>query len=379
MHAATAQSDYSRRASRTSRERRSELDEQPASATRRRAASRERAGAARGGARRWADAAVRIDGDAAIAARVSVGSQADARRRSRPFLLEETYEALDAIDRGDLDALPGEFGDVLFQCVFHAQIAAEPALRSRPTPRRDHRASSSAGTRTCSRPTAGRCRAARSVVPRHDARGGLTAMGSDQGERAAARATRARARRRAARAARAAPRARDRHARRRRRLRLDDTGDVVDKIDEEVRELRDALTRVPARAAEELGDLLFSIANLARSSASSRNPRFGRERQVHAPFDGAGGRLRAAAAHRCTARRSPIWRRRGVGPRRVSADARRHRATSARSRSRIRAHGRRSRDRSRRRDPCGRPARPSPRSARRRPARDGRTDCRGRR
>src|SRR6187401_1845268 len=43
----------------------------------------------------------------------------------RPFLLEETYEALDALDRGDLKALPGELGDVLFQCVFHSQIAAE--------------------------------------------------------------------------------------------------------------------------------------------------------------------------------------------------------------------------------------------------------------
>ncbi len=40
--------------------------------------------------------------------------------------------------------------------------------------------------------------------------------------------------------------------------------DVVDKIDEEVRELREALTESPARAADELGDLLFSIANLAR-------------------------------------------------------------------------------------------------------------------
>jgi MazG family protein len=40
--------------------------------------------------------------------------------------------------------------------------------------------------------------------------------------------------------------------------------DVVDKIDEEVRELRDALTQSPARAADELGDVLFSIANLAR-------------------------------------------------------------------------------------------------------------------
>jgi MazG family protein len=42
------------------------------------------------------------------------------------------------------------------------------------------------------------------------------------------------------------------------------TGDVLEKIDEEVRELRGALGESPARAAEELGDLLFSVANLAR-------------------------------------------------------------------------------------------------------------------
>ena len=43
----------------------------------------------------------------------------------RPHLLEETYEAIETIDRGDMEALPAELGDVLFQCVFHAQIAAE--------------------------------------------------------------------------------------------------------------------------------------------------------------------------------------------------------------------------------------------------------------
>ena len=40
--------------------------------------------------------------------------------------------------------------------------------------------------------------------------------------------------------------------------------DVLEKIDEEVRELREAMRESPARAAEELGDLLFSLANLAR-------------------------------------------------------------------------------------------------------------------
>jgi tetrapyrrole methylase family protein / MazG family protein len=40
-------------------------------------------------------------------------------------LLEETHEALDAIDAGDRDLLREELGDVLLQVVFHAQMAAE--------------------------------------------------------------------------------------------------------------------------------------------------------------------------------------------------------------------------------------------------------------
>jgi ATP diphosphatase len=40
-------------------------------------------------------------------------------------LLEETYEVLDAIDREDFHALEGELGDFVFEAVFLAQIAAE--------------------------------------------------------------------------------------------------------------------------------------------------------------------------------------------------------------------------------------------------------------
>jgi MazG family protein len=40
-------------------------------------------------------------------------------------LLEETYETLEAIDRGDLDNLREELGDLLLQVVFHAEIAEE--------------------------------------------------------------------------------------------------------------------------------------------------------------------------------------------------------------------------------------------------------------
>lgn len=43
----------------------------------------------------------------------------------KPYLLEETYEALETIDRKDYTKLCEELGDVLLQVIFHSQIAAE--------------------------------------------------------------------------------------------------------------------------------------------------------------------------------------------------------------------------------------------------------------
>src|SRR5688572_9300004 len=43
----------------------------------------------------------------------------------RGFVLEETYEVLDAIDREDHAALRGEIGDLLFEGVFLAQLEAD--------------------------------------------------------------------------------------------------------------------------------------------------------------------------------------------------------------------------------------------------------------
>ena len=42
-----------------------------------------------------------------------------------PYTIEEAYEVADAIERGDLENLKDELGDLLFQVVFHAQIARE--------------------------------------------------------------------------------------------------------------------------------------------------------------------------------------------------------------------------------------------------------------
>jgi ATP diphosphatase len=42
-----------------------------------------------------------------------------------PYTIEEAYEVADAVERGDMRHLRDELGDLLFQVVFHAQIASE--------------------------------------------------------------------------------------------------------------------------------------------------------------------------------------------------------------------------------------------------------------
>jgi len=184
----------------------------------------------------------------------------------RPFLLEETYEALDAIDRGDLDGLCGELGDVLFQCVFQSQIAAESgrfdladAMRSVTEKLvRHHPHVFAASGRPLTKAQRGRrqARTSGAVV--------------EQWERlkAGEQAAHGQKKRVLAGVPRALPALLRAHEIGTRVAAVgfdwpDATG-VVDKIDEEVRELRAAVGESPARAADELGDLLFSIANLAR-------------------------------------------------------------------------------------------------------------------
>jgi tetrapyrrole methylase family protein/MazG family protein len=58
--------------------------------------------------------------------------RAQSHESLRPYLLEEAYEAVEAIDRGNLPALAEELGDVLLQVVLHAQIAVEAGSFSLP-------------------------------------------------------------------------------------------------------------------------------------------------------------------------------------------------------------------------------------------------------
>ena len=43
----------------------------------------------------------------------------------KPFLIEETFEVVDALEEGKPDKIKEELGDLLFQIIFHARIAEE--------------------------------------------------------------------------------------------------------------------------------------------------------------------------------------------------------------------------------------------------------------
>jgi tetrapyrrole methylase family protein/MazG family protein len=47
------------------------------------------------------------------------------RESLKPFLVEETYEVLEAIDEGKPEKIKEELGDLLFQIIFHCQLASE--------------------------------------------------------------------------------------------------------------------------------------------------------------------------------------------------------------------------------------------------------------
>src|SRR5262249_50641694 len=49
------------------------------------------------------------------------------RASLRPYLIEEAYETLEALDAGETGHIVKELGDLLFQVVFHCQIAQEQA------------------------------------------------------------------------------------------------------------------------------------------------------------------------------------------------------------------------------------------------------------
>jgi MazG family protein len=176
----------------------------------------------------------------------------------RPFVLEETYELLDALDQDDYEALKHELGDFLFEAVFLAQICEE-----------EGRFSIADSIQSI----------ADKLIRRHphifDARAGLTpAEVKQQWEE-----IKAQERRDAGQPEKTVlsgvPRSMPSLLRayelstRAAQVGFDwvKTGDVIDKAEEELRELRDAVQNTGPKsreAEEEFGDLLFSLVNVAR-------------------------------------------------------------------------------------------------------------------
>jgi MazG family protein len=175
----------------------------------------------------------------------------------KPYLIEEAYEVLEALEGGDRAQIQEELGDLLFQVVFHAQIAAErneftiadvlDRLIAKMVDRHPH----VFGDASVSTPTealrqwerlknreaeaAGRTRSVIDGVPR-----ALPAL--IRAQRLQSKAS---------------------------RVHFDwpDAARAWEKVEEEVRETSDAvLSGDGDRLREELGDLLFSLVNVARLS-----------------------------------------------------------------------------------------------------------------
>ena len=192
----------------------------------------------------------------------------------RPFVLEETYEVLEAIDGGDRDALREEIGDMIFEGVLLAQVCAEAgdftvadsvrSIADKLVRRHPHVFGDAERAKTADEvlgrweeakareraaaPDGGQPKTILGGVPRS-----LPALlrAHEMGTRAAAVG-----------------------------FDWERPGDVLAKIEEEVAELREATERLTAARAssadasdadrrrrhveEEMGDLLFAIANLSR-------------------------------------------------------------------------------------------------------------------
>lgn len=172
-----------------------------------------------------------------------------------PYTIEEAYEVADAIERQDWGELKGELGDLLFQSVFHAQMAQEAGLFSF-----DDVANTMSDK----------------MVARHP-----HVFGDESRDKSPEQQTRDwEAIKAAERAGKAQKGALDGVAvglpallrafklqKRAARVGFDwpDTTQVLDKIAEEARELVEARDSLPQdKVEEEMGDLLFVLANLAR-------------------------------------------------------------------------------------------------------------------
>ena len=172
----------------------------------------------------------------------------------KPYVLEETYELLEAIDSNDPAKIANELGDLLLQVVFHAQLGAErgefdlESVAERIISKLVHRHPHVFGTATVED--------ADEVLKNWEL---LKAQEPETNDRTsvldgvpAALPALRRATKIQKRAAHVG-------------FDWEDVTGPLAKIDEETRELRAAGTDAPrAKLAEEIGDLLFAVANASR-------------------------------------------------------------------------------------------------------------------
>jgi ATP diphosphatase len=176
-----------------------------------------------------------------------------------PDTIEEAYEVAEACERGDPTALKDELGDLLFQVVFHARMAEEAGLFAF-----DDVARTIAEKMLRRHPHV----FADAVVP--DAAAQTTAWEEHKAaeRRAKAAAGTAESALDGVGAALPALTRAEKLQRRAARVGFDwpDLPPILDKIAEEIGELRHELDigADRARIADEVGDLLFSVVNLAR-------------------------------------------------------------------------------------------------------------------
>jgi len=177
-----------------------------------------------------------------------------------PYTIEKAYEVAEAAERGEREALKEELGDLLLQVVFHARVAeeagyfafndvargiADKMIRRHPHVFADAEVEGSAAQTVAweaQKAEERRAKAAASESPESALDGvGLGLPALTRAEKLQKRAA---------------------------RVGFDwpSTAPVFDKISEEIAELRTEIDKsaAPERIADELGDLLFAVVNLAR-------------------------------------------------------------------------------------------------------------------
>ena len=226
----------------------------------------------------------------------------------KPYTLEEAYEVADAIERGDMDDLCDELGDLLLQVVFHARMAEEAghfafadvveAITRKMIRRHPHVfARSDADTPEAvklqwseikqAEKAERRERRARHGLPEDMHKGHL-----DSVQRSFPALVEAlKLQERAAKVG----------------FDWSSPEPILDKIEEEIAELREALAaKDKAKVAEELGDLIFAVVNIGRHvnadpemALRGTNTKFRRRfSHIEAELETAGESLEAATLER---------------------------------------------------------------------------------